>query len=368
MWERTAGDRRVQREAGLGSVNAVPLAKAREIAVSFRTAIAEGRDPIEARQAARADRHGRKTFGDIAKDFLEANGPSWRNAKHAAQWKMTLEVYGKPLWPIPVDKIDTAAILGVLQPIWQAKPETASRLRGRIEAVLDAARVAGHIGRNEANPARWKGHLEKLLPKAKKISRGHHAAMLYADVPAFLTRLREREAMAAVALEFLILTAARTGEVLGARWDEIDLAAKLWAVPAVRMKAGREHRVPLSSRALAVLGTLAEAKTSEGLFIFPGQKQGKPLSNMALEMQLRRLGVDVTTHGFRSSFRDWCGDQTSFPRELAEAALAHVVGDRTEAAYRRGDALEKRRKLMDAWAQYLGPDAAPKVVSIARKG
>ena len=223
----------------------------------------------------------------------------------------------------------------------------------------------GHIARNEANPARWRGHLDKLLPKRQKLTRGHHAAMAFDDVPEFTGKLREREATAALALEFAILTAARSGEVLGARWAEFDLEGKVWTVPAARMKAGREHRVPLSSRALAILEVVAEAKTGE--FVFAGQKAGKPLSGMAMEMVLRRMKADaVTVHGFRSAFRDWCGEATSFPRELAEAALAHVAGDATERAYRRGDALEKRRKLMEAWANFCEPKAGSNVLSMTQ--
>lgn len=225
----------------------------------------------------------------------------------------------------------------------------------------------GHIPRNEANPARWRGHLDKLLPKRAKLTRGHHAAMDYADVPAFIAELRERQAMAAMALEFAISTAARSGEVLGARWNEIDLEAKVWTVPATRMKAGREHRVPLSTRALAILEKLAEAKISD--FVFAGQRPGKPLSGMALEMVLRRMKIEgVTVHGFRSAFRDWAGEETHFPREIAEAALAHVAGDATERAYRRGDALEKRRGLMEAWANFWEPKAGSNVLSMTRPG
>jgi integrase len=246
-------------------------------------------------------------------------------------------------------------VLGVLQLIWHAKPETASRLRGRIERVLDAAKARGL--RSGENPARWRGHMDHLLPKRSKLTRGHHAAMPYDAVPAFMADLHKRAAVAALALEFLILTAARSGEVLGARWEEIDLEAKVWTVPAARMKAGREHRVPLSSRAVEVLQTvklLAGRDDISRLPIFPAHGCAKPLSSMALAMLLRRMKVDCTVHGFRSSFRDWAGEVSTFPRELAEAALAHTIGDATERAYRRGDALEKRRKLMEAWAGFSG--------------
>ncbi|MGV2980652.1 tyrosine-type recombinase/integrase, partial [Camelimonas sp. ID_303_24] len=227
---------------------------------------------------------------------------------------------------------------------------TASRLRGRIEAVIDAARAMGHIPQNEANPARWRGHLDKLLPKRQKLTRGHHAAMAYADVPDFVKRLQQRNAVSARALEFTILTAARSGEVLGARWSEFDLDANIWTLPAARMKAGRVHRVPLSASARAILEEMAKIRTSE--FVFPGTKPDKPLSIMAMEMVLRRMEVPVTVHGFRSSFRDWAGNETGFPRELAEAALAHVIGDKAEQAYRRSDALERRREMMATWTAY----------------
>jgi integrase len=347
MWMRGGK----QREAGLGSVNAVPLAKARETAASFRADLADGRDPIEDRQAARTKREGRKTFGDVANAFLEAKTEGLRNAKHRAQWRRTLETYARPIWNNPVETIDTAAILEILKPVWQSKPEQASRVRARIENVLDAARVQGL--RTGDNPARWKGNLDKLLPSAKKLSKGHHAAMSYGVLPAFVARLREHETVSALALEFLILTAARTGEVLHARWEEFDIEAKLWAVPAVRMKAKREHRVPLSPRAIEIIERMTTIRSGD--FIFPGQRLDRPLSNMALEMALRRMKVtDATVHGFRSSFRDWCGEETHFPREIAEAALAHAVGNAAEQAYRRGDALEKRRALMNAWDEFCG--------------
>jgi integrase len=348
-------------EMGLGGSD-VSLALARERAADARQVLTAGQNPID---AARLAKMRRPTFGQVADEFLAAKASEWRNSKHRAQWNMTLEKYAGPLRARPVNEIDTAAVLEVLQPLWRSIPETASRLRGRIETVLDAARARGLIGQHEANPARWRGHLDKLLPKRQKLTRGHHAAMPFADVPAFLAQLRERESVAALALEFTILTAARTSETLGAKWTEINLARKLWTVPAVRMKSGREHRVALSNRATAILEALAAAKTGE--YVFPGQRLGKPLSSMAMEMTLRRTKAHgVTVHGFRSSFRDWCGEVSTFPREVAEAALAHVAGDQTERAYRRGDALEKRRALMEAWAAYCEPKAN-NVLSIARR-
>ncbi|MGH6839948.1 MAG: tyrosine-type recombinase/integrase [Methylocella sp.] len=343
-----------QREAGLGGIHCMTLARAREKASAFRVVLADGRDPLERRPGI-ATAATPQTFGQVADSFLAAKSPSWRNAKHRAQWRMTLEIYAASLRPMLAAEVDTGAVLAILTPIWQAKPETASRLRGRIEAVLDAARVAGHLPADRPNPARWKGHLEKILPAARKLSRGHHAAMPYTEVPAFVQSLRGQNGIAARALEFLILTAGRTGEVLGARWREIDLDAKVWTVPAERMKASREHRVPLSGPAVAILEKLALRKMGD--FVFPGQKLIRPLSNMALEMALRRMKITgaMTVHGLRSSFRDWAGDKTAFPREVAEAALAHVAGDATEQAYRRGDALEKRRALMAAWAAFCEP-------------
>lgn len=338
------------REMGLGGLKAVTLARARELAGQARANLQAGVDPIAAKNNAPVVV---PTFGEEADDFIVAMGPQFRNAKHLDQWKMTLKVYAAPLRAKRVDEVSTADLLEVLKPIWLAKPETAARLRGRIERVLDAAKARGH--RSGENPALWRGHLDKLLPKRRKLARGHHAAMPYGAVPAFVADLRKRDAMAARALEFTILTAARSGETFGATWKEIDLEAALWTIPAGRMKAGREHRVPLTSRAVNILTELAGLGAHPDAYVFPGQREGRPLSIMAMDMILRRMKVDVTVHGFRSSFRDWAGEETAFPRDVAEAALAHAVGDQTERAYRRGDALEKRRKLMAAWADFCEP-------------
>lgn len=273
---------------------------------------------------------------------------------------MTLETYCKPIWDTPVHAIDTAAVLGVLQPVWQATPETASRLRGRIAAVLDAARARGFIGANIANPARWKGHLDHLLPKRTQLSRGHHAAMPYAEVPAFVATLGNAATMQAMALEFAILTAARWSEIRGARWSEIDMAGRVWTIPAARMKTGREHRVPLSGRTVEILEKLAETRWSD--LVFPGRHGALSRSAVA-----ELVPKEATLHGFRSSFRDWAGEETNFPREVAEGALAHATGDATERAYRRGDALEKRRALMDAWAQFCGQKSVDNVVHMRRQ-
>ena len=296
-----------RREMGLGGHPAVSLADARRARDDAERLVRDGLDPIAFRDQAREEWAAKPTFGAIADALIAAKESEWRNPKHRAQWRMTLETYAAPLRPRPIDEIDTAAVLAVLTPLWREKPETASRVRGRIEAVLDAAKAQGH--RSGENPASWRGHLSHLLPKRGKLTRGHHAAMAYIDVPAFIARLRDREALAALALEFCILMAARSDEVLGARWSEIDLAAKVWTVPAERMKATREHRVPLSEPALAILGRLSEARTGE--LVFEGQRAGRPLSHNVMLNVMSRLGVDaVTVHGFRSAFRDWAGNET----------------------------------------------------------
>jgi integrase len=345
-----------RREMGLGALRDVPLARARARAAEARQKLADGLDPI----AARDNKPQVMTFGEAADALIESMSSSWRNEKHRAQWKMTLTAYCEPLRAKPVTEIGTEDVLKVLQPLWTTKPETASRLRGRIERVFDFARARGQ--RTGENPARWRGHLDAVLPKRARLTRGHHKAMPFDDVPAFMMALREREGMAPRALEFAILTAARSGEVFGASWDEFDLEARVWTVPAARMKAGRVHRVPLSARAVEILQEMQQKRLSD--LVFPGTKPGRPLSVMALEMVLRRMKLDVTVHGFRSAFRDWAGERTHFPREVAEAALAHLVGDAVERAYRRGDALEKRRKLMDAWANFLEQKSQGNVVRL----
>ena len=340
-------------EIGLGSARDVTLARARELAAEARARLAEGISPKDARRPS-----GGSTFGECADRLIEAMRPSWRNSKHAGQWEMTLRSYAGPLRRLPVDTITTEDVLSVLKPLWIEKPETASRLRGRIERVLDAAKAQGL--RSGDNPARWRGHLDQLLPKRQGLTRGHHAAMNYTKLPAFIADLRARQATAALALEFTILTAARSGEVLRAQWEEFDLDRAVWTIPANRMKAGREHRVPLSKRALKIVQARDEDRGND--FVFGGQKAGKPLSVMALEMVLRRMKIDeVTVHGFRSAFRDWAAECTNFSNEVCEAALAHVIKDKAEAAYRRGDLFDKRRKLMEAWAAYC---AAPKVIKV----
>lgn len=331
------------------------LAQARDLAAIYRLKVRAGIDPLSEREQQAAasrvaqaqDEAAQLTFYDAAQSYLASRESTWRNAKHRQQWHNTLSAYVFPsLGALPVADIGTAEVLAVLEPIWKSKAETANRVRGRMEAIIDAARARGHF--SGENPARWRGHLDKILPARQRLSRGHHAAMPFDEVPAFLEQLRAREAVAAMALEFTILTAARTGEVLGATWAEIDFEKRTWTVPALRMKAGREHRVPLSSRAVEVLN---ETRKLENPFLFPGQRGG-PMSSMAMAMLLRRMGHELTIHGFRSSFRDWASETTAFPHEVCEMALAHSISNKSEAAYRRGDIFDKRRMLMDEWAHF----------------
>lgn len=344
------------KEMGLGGIASVSLADARGKADAARRVLGSGRNPIEERRQREKAGEGAVLFGDFADKLVEELSKGFRNEKHRRQWAQTLTTFAAPLRSKGLDEIRTDDVLSVLTPIWAEKNETASRLRGRIERVLDAAKARGL--RTGENPARWRGHLDQLLSRRRKLTRGHHQAMPFANVPAFVTSLRGRKAVAALGLEFLILTAARSGEVLGVQWAEIDISQRLWTVPADRMKGGRIHRVPLSDRAMAVLAEVEQLRSSE--FVFPGQRAGRPLSGMAFEMMLRRMKVvDATPHGFRSSFRDWAGEYTSFPREVAEASLAHVIGDEVERAYRRGDALEKRRQLMGAWSDFIDHTEIP---------
>ena len=347
------------REMGLGSATTVSLADAREKAARACRMIAQDIDPIHERKRT----GGVPTFGEMADQVRESLSAGFRSEKHKAQWRSTLATYAAPLKDRPVDTVGTDDVLAVLTPIWTTKPVTASRLRGRIEKVLHAAKAKGY--RQSENPAQWRGHLDHLLPKQSKLTRGHHAAIPYEHIAAFVGRLRESGSLAAQALELTILTAARSGEILGMRWLEVDLEKRIWTLPPNRMKAAREHRVPLSARAVTMLRQLTEIRTGD--FVFAGQRQHRPLSNSAMDAMLRRMKADVTVHGFRSAFRDWCGNETHFPREVVETALAHVVGDKAEQAYRRSDALEKRRKLMEAWAAFCEPKASGNVVQI-RKG
>lgn len=368
-----------QREMGLGSaqLGGVSLPDARQTAQTAREDLAAGQDPLEARavRLQAAAQAQARTFGEVADEHIQAMASQWKNAKHKDQWTYTLEVLAKPLRPLRVNQIDTAEILEVLKPLWKTTPETASRLRGRIEAVLDRAKAKGE--RQGENPARWRGHLKLLLPKRQKLTRGHHPALPYDQMAGFMEKLRAVSGLSARALEFCILTATRSTETLAARWDEVDLDKRVWTVPAIRMKATEDHRVPLSLPAVAVLKALRDA--SAGPFLFPSAPKSrkkrpskKPptpyLSNMSMTMCLRRIGyADFTTHGFRSSFRDWASEVTSFPHEVCEKALAHKIKNESEAAYRRGDMLAKRAKLMEAWAQYCEPKKDGKVIPLATR-
>lgn len=355
------------RDMGLGPLNTISLAEARDKALACRKLKYDGRDPIEERQAqrqaAKLETAKAMTFKDCAKAYIAAQRAGWKNPKHAAQWPATLETYVYPiLGGLPVQAVDVGLVMKAVEPIWTSKPETASRVRGRIESVLDWAAARGY--RQGENPARWRGHLENLLPKKSKVRRVEHpAALPYAELAGFMVELREQEGVGARALEFAILTAARTGEVIGATWAEIDLEGRLWTISAERMKAGREHRVPLSEPAVAILRTMAGVRT--GKYVFPGGRADRPLSNMSMLMLLRRMRRDeLTVHGFRSAFSDWCAEQTTFPSEVREMALAHVVGDKVEAAYRRGDLFEKRRNLAEAWANFCAGTGTDNVVAL----
>ena len=348
------------REMGLGPLSAFGLAEARERATEQRRLKHNGIDPIDARRAKRVqaslDAAKAMTFRECAERYVAAHRAGWRNSKHAAQWSATLATYADPIiGSLPVQTIDTALVLKVLEPMWTKKPETAGRVRGRIEAILDWATARGY--RQGENPARWRGHLDKLLPARGRVCKvKDHAALPCDKLPDFMKALRLQSGVAARALEFLILTAARTGEVIAARAAEIN--GSVWTIPAERMKGGKEHRVPLPAPALAIAERM---KTGHGdAYLFPGAKPGKPLSNMAMLALIERMGrTDLTTHGFRSTFRDWAAERTDFPREVAEMALAHTIGSKVEAAYRRGDLLDKRIALMDQWAAFCGSAGTP---------
>jgi integrase len=349
--------KRRERWMGLGSVADFTLAEARERARRARQLLADGIDPLDARRTERAKQLAEAakaaatnvTFKEAAETYFKFHSPKWKNAKHRAQFLSTLKQYAFPVMSkVPVAAIDKTIVLKAIQPIWQDKNETASRVRGRIESVLDFAKVSGW--RDGENPAAWSGNLAHALPAPGTFTKvKHHAALPHTEVPYFVAQLVTREGMAARALEFLVLTAARTGEVIGARWGELDLNAKLWTIPASRMKARKEHRVPLSDRAVAILKKLPR----ESDFVFPGSSQGISISNMAMAQLLKRMGrLDITVHGFRSTFRDWAAEHTNYPNHVVEMALAHVIGDKVEAAYRRGDLFAKRARLMTDWAKY----------------
>lgn len=356
------------RQMGLGSVSTFTLKEARERARAARQLLADGIDPLEARRKAlaaeRIEAARAITFQEAAQRYIKAHRAGWKNVKHANQWTATLFTYAYPvIGSLPVSAVDTGLVLKVLEPIWTSKPETASRVRGRIESVLDWAAVRGY--RSGDNPARWRGHLDKLLPPKAKVAKvRHQPAMPYAELPAFMAELRENASISAKALEFTILTAVRTGEAIYSRWSEIDLDGRLWIIPAERTKSGREHRVPLCDRALEILRSLPQEKGCE--FVFPNAN-GTALSNMAMLELLRGKRPGLTVHGFRSTFRDWAAEMTNFSREIAEAALGHVLGNKVEAAYQRGDLLDKRRRLMAAWESYCAkPPRNGKVLTLSK--
>jgi integrase len=352
------------REMGLGPTHTVGLADARAVALEARQLRLRGVDPLEDRRAKKnasaAFAVRSITFAECADRYIDAHRAGWRSTKHAAQWPATLAAANAIFGTLPVGAVDTALVLKVVEPAWTRTPETANRLRGRIESVLDWA-IAREF-RQGPNPARWRGHLDKILPAHRKLrTKTHHPALPWQDAPRFLQELRQRDDLSARALEFLVLTAARTGEVLGATWDEVDLPQALWTVPAVRIKAGREHRVPLVPRCIEIL-----QNQPRGSLLFPGRR-GEPLWVNGFNHLMKQLGyTGATAHGFRSSFRDWCGEATNYPREIAEAALAHQVGSAVEQAYRRGDALAKRRKLMEAWASFCAAPTPGAVITPIR--
>ncbi len=349
-----------RRDMGIGSLYDLTLENARIRANELRGQILQGIDPIEYKRQLIAINNKAQakivTFQQCVNSYLEAHEEAWKNAKHRAQWRSTLETYACQLvGNLSVAEVDTGLVLRILEPIWKTKTETASRLRGRIESVIDWAAVRSL--RTGDNPARWKGHLDKLLPKPSKITTSKHfAALPYKEIPQFMQQLRKQQGIGAAALDFAILTASRSGEVRGALWSEIDLNERIWTIPGERMKAGHEHRVPLTGAAISIVKGMKENQLSD--FVFPGTKEAKPLSDMSLTAVLKRMGrQDLTAHGFRSTFRDWTSETTAYPREVCEMALAHTIANKTEAAYRRGDLFEKRVKLMDEWAFYCGKDA-----------
>jgi integrase len=357
-----------RRDMGLGPAHLVGLAEARRRALEFRRCLFEGIDPLERKRArdraAAVEAAQTITFREAAERYIVAHQASWRAKQHLARWHQTMRDFVYPiLGALPVEAVDVGLVTRVLEPIWTKMPETASRIRGRIELVLDWATVRQH--RTGDNPARWRGHLDKLLPKVSKVSKvQHHAALPYSEIGAFMAQLRRRETVTARALEFAILTASRPSEAIRARWSEIDMSDRLWIIPAARMKANREHRVPLSDAAMAIVEDMAARRESD--FVFPGRGTGRAVSHTAFSDQLDAIGYQaVTAHGFRSTFRDWAAERTNFPNEVAEMALAHSVSNKVEAAYRRGDLFEKRRQLAEAWAKYCATSVAGDVVQLA---
>lgn len=357
------------RSLGLGPCHTVTLSEARKRAKQARLMLLDGLDPIDAKREKRnaAMETPLMTFDQCAAAYIDAKKPGWKNAKHADQWTNTISTYASPIiGKFPVATVDTGLVMKVLQPIWTTKTETATRLRSRIESILGWATVSGY--RTGENPARWRDHLDNLLAKRSKVKKvEHHPALPYEEMGAFMANLREQKGVAALALEYTILTASRTGEVIGARWNEIDLPSKTWTIPPERMKADKEHLVPLCDRAIEIL---EELQPLGGEFVFHGLKPDKPLSNMAMLSLLKRMErSDLTVHGFRSTFRDWAAEQTAYPHEMAEMALAHAVSNKTEAAYRRGNLFKKRIRMMQDWQKHCDTIATKAdVTPINRKG
>ena len=352
---------RRRRLMSLGQWPDLSLASARELATDARRKVRDGIDPIADRKA---QKRKLPTFGEVADELIKSKTPAWKSPRSKDQWRQRLNDYAKSLLALPIDKVDSLAVLAILKPLWHTKPETASRVRAMIEAVCDYAKAAGY--RTGENPAAWRGNLAHLLPKQRKLARGHFAAMPYAEIRAFVQALREyqSQSVAAFALELLILTGVRSNEVLGAKWSEVNSATAIWTIPKERMKTGREHRIPLSPPAMRIVEAMAAIKRSSN--IFPSPKKDGPLSHIVLQKAMAKLGANYTVHGFRSTLRDWAGDETSFPREVCEGVLAHVVGG-VEGAYRRSDALTRRRELMDAWARHCEGGAGGDVLSFKRQ-
>jgi integrase len=359
-----------RREMGLGPYPGVSLALARQLASSAHSLVRAGKDPIAARDAERARKRLEDaraiTFDQAADQFIAANEPGWRNGTHRGQWRASLAAYASPvIGKMPVADIGVTEVMRILEPMWREKTETGSRVRSRIERVLGWAKVRGY--RTGENPAQWRGHLDKLLPARRKVQKvKHHAAVAIDDLPSVYAKLAGLESVAALALRFAILTAARAGEVTGARWSEIDMKAKVWTVPSDRIKAGKTHRVPLSREAMAILARAGT--TATGIFVFPSRVTGRPLSASSMLKVLKVAGCgDATVHGFRSTFRDWASERTPYPRDVAEMALAHAIGDKVEAAYRRGDLFERRKLMMEDWAAFVLTTPSAKVVSIGSR-
>jgi integrase len=348
---------------GLGPLHTVSLSDARARAEAVRRQLLDGIDPRQARRDAQIAAVKSISFDDAADRYIEAHTAGWKSRKSMQQWRSSLATYASPIFgKLPVSAVDTGLVMRVLGPIWSSKHETAHRVRGRIESILSWAKVRGF--REGENPAQWRGHLDHLLPPRDKVHKiEHHPALPYLELPDFMRELRQRDGVAALALEFLILTATRTSETLDAAWSEFDLTNQLWTIPPVRMKGAREHRVPLSDRAVLIVAEMQ--KIRHGDFVFPGARRGRPLGDMSMLQTLSRMDRgDLTTHGFRATFKTWATERTNYQREVIETALAHVVGDKVEEAYQRGDLLDKRRRLMESWSAFCDSRVTDNVVAI----